>query len=78
MKQEEKYSFLTKAINILVAILLIIAIFYMVILSDNSDSPMLFSLIAFTIASIPEILKKKKSGWILGILGLILIILVLV
>ena len=78
MKQEEKYSFLTKAINILVAILLIIAIFYMVILSDNSDLPMLFSLIAFTIASIPKILKKKKSGWILGILGLILIILVLV
>ncbi|WP_259342387.1 hypothetical protein [Staphylococcus gallinarum] len=62
MKQEEKYSFLTKAINILVAILLIIAIFYMVILSDNSYLPMLFSLIAFTIASIPEILKKKKSG----------------
>lgn len=78
MKQEEKYSFLTKAINILVAILLIIAIFYMIILSDNSYLPMLFSLIAFTIASIPEILKKKKSGWILGILGLILIILVLV
>lgn len=62
MKQEEKYSFLTKAINILVAILLIIAIFYMVILSDNSYLPMLFSLIEFTIASIPEILKKKKSG----------------
>ncbi|MDU2217835.1 MAG: hypothetical protein E7E34_10185 [Staphylococcus epidermidis] len=33
---------------------------------------------AFTISSIPGILKKKVSGWVLGILGLIFIILFLI
>ena len=69
---------LTNLINILVGILLIIAILLMIIIPDNSDLPTLFALLAFTIYSIPGILKKKVSGWVLGILGLIFIILFLI
>ena len=58
--------------------LLIIAILLMIIIPDNSDLPTLFALLAFTIYSIPGILKKKVSGWVLGILGLIFIILFLI
>ncbi|MDU2130878.1 MAG: hypothetical protein E7E61_12550 [Staphylococcus epidermidis] len=50
----------------------------MIIIPNNSDLPTLFALLAFTISSIPGILKKKVSGWVLGILGLIFIILFLI
>lgn len=76
--KKEEYSLLTNLINILVGILLIIAILLMIIIPDNSDLPTLFALLAFTISSIPGILKKKVSGWVLGILGLIFIILFLI
>lgn len=76
--KKEEYSLLTNLINILVGILLIIAILLMIIIPDNSDLPTLFALLAFTIYSISGILKKKVSGWVLGILGLIFIILFLI
>lgn len=76
--EKEKYSFLTKVINFLAAILLFIAIFYIILGSQESYVSTLLALIAFTILSIPDILKKKIRGWIFGILGLILIILILI
>ncbi|MFQ3783929.1 hypothetical protein AABD34_01435 [Staphylococcus saprophyticus] len=77
MKKEE-YNLLTKLINTLVGVLLVIAILLMIIIPDKSDLPTLIALLAFTIASIPAIVKRKVSGWVLGVLGLILVILLLI
>ena len=78
MEQEKGNGLLIKIINILVVILLVIAIFYMVVIPNKSYIPTLLSLIAFIMACIPSILRKKVSGWVFGILGLILIILLLI
>ncbi|MBO1925544.1 hypothetical protein J4711_12045 [Staphylococcus epidermidis] len=71
MKKEE-YSLLTNLINILVGILLIIAILLMIIIQYIVITYVIFSIYNIFYSGI---LKKKISGWILGILGLIFIIL---
>lgn len=62
-KEEEKYSLLIKLINILVALLWFIAIFYMILNPYKSHIPTLLAFIAFTASSIPAILKKR---WVVG------------
>ncbi|NWK84949.1 hypothetical protein HYE69_09060 [Staphylococcus sp. GSSP0090] len=76
--EKDEHRLLTNLINILVGVLCVIAILLMIIIPDKSDLPTLIALLAFTIASIPAILKRKVSGWVLGSLGLILIILLLI
>ncbi|MBO1925511.1 hypothetical protein J4711_11485 [Staphylococcus epidermidis] len=72
--EKEEYSLLTNLINILVGILLIIAILLMIIIQIIVIT---YVICTFSIYNIfySGILKKKISGWILGILGLIFIIL---
>ncbi|MBU7217158.1 hypothetical protein [Staphylococcus gallinarum] len=77
MKREE-HSFLSMIINILAGILVFIAVLLSFMNSNNSQLPTLLALLGFTIMCIPSILKNKISGWIFGILGLILVILMLI
>ncbi len=75
LKEQKTENAISKTCYILALVLLVVSVIssLMSIVSSQISTTLAFA--AFTIYFIPSILKNEKSGWICGILGLLLIIL---